>query len=150
MSERNLNVNGDPIPDEVANTLHQRDEQWGDTYKRVANMFNLVTGNKLTTGDFITLMLCLKLLRWNHSGYKDDDSLVDIIGYARLGMTKDKDKVTQVKQDDAKIVADAIRSLDDDKNICSIAAIVAQQQQQQERDNMQAYIRHNFPFMFKD
>lgn len=88
MSDRNLNVNGDPIPDEVANTLHQRDEQWGDTYKRVANMFNLVTGNKLTTGDFITLMLCLKLLRWKHSGYKDDDSLVDIIGYARLGMSK--------------------------------------------------------------
>lgn len=97
MSERNLNVNGDPIPDEVANTLHQRDEQWGDTYKRVANMFNLVTGNKLTTGDFITLMLCLKLLRWNHSGYKDNDSLVDIIGYARLGMTKDKDKGNALK-----------------------------------------------------
>lgn len=149
MSERNLNVNGDPIPDEVANTLHQRDEQWGDTYKRVANMFNLVTGNKLTTGDFITLMLCLKLLRWKHSDYKDDDSLVDIIGYARLGMTKNKEKVTQVKQDDTKNVAEAIQSLDDNY-ISRMAAIVAQQKQQQERDNMEAYIRHNFPFMFKD
>lgn len=72
---------------EVDGILKQRQGQWGDAYKQIADDWNAVLGTQLTSSDFIAMMLLMKLRRWKNSGYKEQDCLTDIIGYAKLGLS---------------------------------------------------------------
>lgn len=77
--------------DEVDAILKQRQGQWGDAYKQIADDWNSVLGTQLTSSDFIAMMLLMKLRRWKNSGYKEQDCLTDIIGYAKLGLSLSTD-----------------------------------------------------------
>lgn len=77
--------------DEVDGILKQRQGQWGDAYKQIADDWNSVLGTQLTSSDFIAMMLLMKLRRWKNSGYKEQDCLTDIIGYAKLGLSLSTD-----------------------------------------------------------
>ena len=72
---------------EVDGILKQRQGQWGDAYKQIADDWNAVLGTQLNSSDFIAMMLLMKLRRWKNSGYKEQDCLTDIIGYAKLGLS---------------------------------------------------------------
>lgn len=77
--------------DKVDGILKQRQGQWGDAYKQIADDWNSVLGTQLTSSDFIAMMLLMKLRRWKNSGYKEQDCLTDIIGYAKLGLSLSTD-----------------------------------------------------------
>lgn len=69
---------------EMGKLLDERESQWKDTYKVIGKFSEEVLGIPMTPEQFCSFMILLKLTRYSRSEYKEEDCLVDIIGYAKL------------------------------------------------------------------
>lgn len=70
----------------LGGTLGERGAQWKDTYKVIGDYSGDVLGLPMTTLEFCSFMMLLKLTRFSRSEYRERDCLVDIIGYANLAL----------------------------------------------------------------
>ena len=67
---------------------HDRQDDYGDprvSFDRIALMWSAITGADITAQQVAHMMICLKLVRLQHSP-NHLDSLVDIVGYARCAV----------------------------------------------------------------
>lgn len=65
----------------------QRLQDYGDPSKmftKLAAMYSVATGQKVSAGDAVLFLCILKLVRLKNSGYQHRDSLVDAAGYLGL------------------------------------------------------------------
>ena len=74
-------------PNNTTQTLAQRGQQWGNTYKVIGDLAGDVLDMPMSPQQFCAFMILLKLRRACESGYKDPDCFVDIMGYANLALS---------------------------------------------------------------
>lgn len=74
-------------PNNAAQTLAQRGQQWGNTYKVIGDLAGDVLDLPMSPQQFCAFMILLKLRRACESDYKDSDCFVDIMGYANLALS---------------------------------------------------------------
>lgn len=74
-------------PNNASQTLAQRGQQWGNTYKVIGDLAGDVLDMPMSPQQFCAFMILLKLRRACESGYKDSDCFVDIMGYANLALS---------------------------------------------------------------
>lgn len=78
---------------QLLDTLDVRDSSWKNTYKIISEVSEQTVGVKFESyKHFCSFMILLKIMRYYKSEFKENDCLLDIIGYANLVLSEEKNQ----------------------------------------------------------